>query len=75
MKVAGATGVGAVLIYIIFDQKAQIKELKANLLTKDAEINRLNDLIRDIQKESITVAMKITEVVQDLIDYLKDKLK
>jgi hypothetical protein len=74
LKVAGATGVGVVLVWIIYDQRAQIKDLKAALLLKDAEISRLNELARTIQKESITVAMKITEVVTNLIEYVKDKL-
>ncbi len=75
MKIIGSGIAGVALVWIIFDQKAQIKELKATLLLKDAEIKSLNELIRTIQKDSIAVAAKITDVVENLITYIKEKLK
>lgn len=68
MNLLNLSPVVAILVWVIYYFKAEIS-------TKNTEIKELNQALRDSQKESILAITKLTEVVGDLRDLIKEKLK
>jgi hypothetical protein len=58
----------AVLIWVIIYFKKEIE-------TKNSEIKELNLSLRDVQKESLLSINKMIDVVKDLKELIKEKLK
>lgn len=68
MNLLNLSPVIAVLVWVVYYFKREIE-------AKNLEIKELNQALRDTQKEGILTINKLTDVVQDLRDLIKEKLK
>ena len=58
---------GVLIYFVIYFQK--------QIGIKDSEIKELNTILRDQQKDAINTMTKLTTVIEDLKDLIKEKIK
>lgn len=68
MNLLNLSPVVAILVWVVYYFRGEVS-------MKNTEIKELNQALRDTQKETILAINKLTDVVQDLRDVIKEKLK
>ena len=68
MNLLNLSPVVAILVWVVYYFRGEVS-------AKNTEIKELNQALRDTQKETILAINKLTDVVQDLRDVIKEKLK
>lgn len=62
-----APQLGVLIYFVVYFQK--------QIGIKDAEIKELNTILRDQQKDAINTMTKLTTVIEDLKELIKEKLQ
>ncbi len=68
MNLLNLSPVVAILVWVVYYFRGEVS-------AKNTEIKELNQALRDTQKETILAVNKLTDVVQDLRDVIREKLK
>lgn len=68
MNLLNLSPVVAILVWVVYYFRGEVS-------MKNTEIKELNQALRDTQKETILAINKLTDVVQDLRDVIREKLK
>lgn len=68
MNLLNLSPVVAILVWVVYYFRGEVS-------AKNTEIKELNQALRDTQRETILAVNKLTDVVQDLRDVIREKLK